>query len=92
MVFRKGKNTIFIIGKNCNGYFINPVHKQFYSSHDVHVARALALGHEEYIELLNKYNAIKIDDEYYFKKEEDCKRFIEYLEETYGLIIKLMEQ
>lgn len=47
---------------------------------------------DEYINMLQNNGATLLNDEYYFKNEEDADRVIDILTTNYAVIIKLMEK
>jgi hypothetical protein len=84
-----------------NGYYIDfliQYDNYFDGVSDEDIAKGIGISDEEYIEILKKYNAKEVKIpllsgvsryQYYFDKEQDCLDCVNYLNETYGLLVIL---
>jgi hypothetical protein len=85
---------VFEMEKNCfhNIYFVVPTEKYncYFKSHmDEGIAEAIGIPLKEYIEILETYRATYLAGEYSFRFAQDCKNCIDYLNETYGILVVL---
>jgi len=86
------KAGIFNVWSMSIGYFIG--YKTRVS--DKEVANVIQIPVEDYVNILKSYNA-QLDtgeyftNEYFFNKRSDAIKCAEFLNEKYGLLIKLME-
>jgi len=71
-----------------NNYYI--VFQDFET--DMDIARKLKITFEKYIEILMSFNAFydKEIGEYFFRNREDIIKCVEFLNEKYGMLVKLM--
>jgi hypothetical protein len=62
------------------------------ANYDCNIAKYIGITLEEYQDILKSFNAFfRKDNEGYFDNESDCQKCCEYLNETYGVIIKLAD-
>lgn len=59
--------------------------------YDTTIAKYIGIDFFEYKKILKSFGAKLYDTEYYFDEESDCQKCCDYLDETYGPIIKLTE-
>ena len=80
---------IFNFGHCRHGYYI----KLYNLLSDDEIAEKLGITYNQYKKILKKYNAYYSEkcDEYFFSDRSDALECINYLDEKYGLIIKLIE-
>lgn len=89
---------LFITRGDDEGYFVFYNGRLDNGSSDKFIARKIGISIYEYETLLFQYKAILITrkfcneehQEFYFHKESDCQKFCDYLNEKYGIILKLV--
>lgn len=84
--------------KSSNLYFVTHMNDD-YGDLDKDIAEMLEIELDEYINMMKEYDVIlyNINDkntneknlQYFFTKEEDAEKFVQYLNEVYVVILKL---
>lgn len=60
---------------------------------DICIAEYIGIKLEDYIKILKSFGAKRdVWGESFFSDEEDCQKCCNYLEETYGIVIKLTRE
>lgn len=84
---------MFNVTKFSSYYCLTLATINLYSS-DYEIAEEIDISYKKYQKILKKFNALNgkdCDDDCHFLNKEDAIKTAEYLDEKYGVLLKLLE-